>query len=65
MADFQPVTDRVGNLIALCPCCESLMYKRVGMAKLEQVSAEMDITVTQALKRIGDRHQPTVNSDFD
>lgn len=64
MADFQPITERVGNLTALCVDCETIMHKRIGTAKLEQISVQIDITFTEALKRIGDSDRPTLNSDL-
>jgi len=64
MADFQPETETVGNLIALCVDCETVMHKRIGTAKLAQVSAQIDVTFREALKRIGESDQPPVNSDL-
>ena len=64
VADFQPETEAVGNLIALCVDCETIMYKRIGTAKLGLISAQIEVTVTEALKRIGDSDNPIVNSDF-
>lgn len=64
MAEYQPVTEKFGNLIAICPDCNSIMNRRVSMAKLGQVRGEMDITFPQALRHIGESNQPTVNSDL-
>lgn len=64
MADYQPVTETMGNLIAICPTCGSIMNRRASLAKLEQVRGEMDITMPQALQRIVDSNQPSVNSDL-
>jgi hypothetical protein len=64
MADFQPETEAVGNLTALCADCETIMHKRIGTAKLGLISAQIEVTVTEALKRIGDSDNPIVNSDF-
>ncbi len=64
MADFHAVTDKVGNLTAICPCCESWMNKRVSLAKLPEISAHIDITFAQALKHIGGSNQPSLNSDL-
>jgi len=64
MADFQPETEAVGNLTALCEDCETIMHKRIGTAKLGLISAQIEVTVTEALKRIGDSDNPIVNSDF-
>ncbi len=64
MAEYQPITDKTGNLEAVCPDCESMMYRCVSSAKLEQVRGKLDITFPQALQRISESNEPTVNSDL-
>jgi hypothetical protein len=64
MAEYFPITEKFGNLIAICPDCNSMMNRRVSMAKLGQVQRKMDITFPQALLRLSESHQPTVNSDL-
>jgi hypothetical protein len=64
MADYQPVTEKLGNLTAICPDCESIMNRRVSLANLEQVRGKLDITFPQALQRISESNEPTVNSDL-
>lgn len=64
MAEFRPVTDKVGNLIGICPGCNSIMNRRVSMAKLDHVRGKMDITFPHAPRHIVESNQPTVNSDL-
>ena len=64
MADYKPITGTMGNLIAICPTCSSIMNRRSSLAKLEQVRGKIDITMPQALQHIVDSKQPTVNSDL-
>ena len=64
MVEYQPITATVGNLIAICPTCASIMNRRISMAKLTQFQAEMGITFPQALEHIAESNQPTVNSDL-
>jgi len=64
MADYQPVTETLGNLIAICADCEAMMYRRVSLAKLEQIRGQLDITMPQALRHIDESTQPSVNSDL-
>ena len=64
MAEYQPITSNSGNLIGICPCCESMMYRRVNLAKLVQIGANLDITMPQAVPHIGESPQPCVNSDL-
>ncbi len=64
MAEYQPGTTAVGNLVGICPSCESMMYRRVNLAKLEQIRGKLDITMPQALSHIGESTEPSVNSDL-
>jgi hypothetical protein len=64
MVEYQPVTEKIGNLLAICPACNSIMNRRASLAKLGQFRGHMEITFPQALRHIGDSNQPTVNSDF-
>lgn len=65
MVDYMPVTATLGNLVAICSACETMMYRRVSLAKLAQVRGDLDITLPQALEHIGESAQPTVNSDLE
>ena len=65
MVDYMPVTATLGNLVAICSACETMMYRRVSLAKLAQVRGNLDITMPQALEHIGESAQPTVNSDLE
>lgn len=64
MAEYQPVTATVGNLMAICPDCDLMMNRRVSFSKLDMFRLQMDITLPQALQHIVESNQPTVNSDL-
>lgn len=64
MVEYAPVTEKFGNLIAICPDCNSIMNRRVSLAKLEEVRGNMDISYPQALEHIVESNKPTVNSDL-
>ena len=64
MADFEPVTEKFGNLTAICPDCGSIIYQRFSMAKLGQVQGKLTITFPQALERLSESSKPTLNSDL-
>lgn len=49
MVEYTPVTDKIGNLSAICPDCDSIMNRRVSLAKIDLVRGEMDITFPQAM----------------
>lgn len=65
MVDYQPINEKIGNLIAICPCCHSIMNRRVSLVNLEAVLGENVITLPPALEHIDDRNQPTINSDLE
>ena len=64
MADYKPVTVKVGNLIAICPDCDSMMNQRVGLAKLSVFQGKVEVTFSQGLLRVIESCEPTVNSDL-
>jgi len=64
MADYQPVTGTLGNLVAICPDCEVIMYRRVSLKKLAQVRGKLEIRMPQALLHIDENAQLSVNSDL-
>ena len=64
MVDYEPVTETLGNLVAMCSACETMIYRRVSLSKLEQVRGGLDVTMSKAPSHIGESAQPCVNSDF-
>ena len=64
MADYVPLTNKIGNLVGICPDCDVIMNRHVSLAKIEQARGKIDITLPEAVRHIVDRPNPTVNSDF-
>lgn len=64
MVDYQSINEKIGNLIAICSCCHSIMNRRVSLANLKHVLGKMIITLPPALQHIDDRNQPSINSDL-
>jgi len=64
MADYQIVTEKIGNLEAICPDCDKIINQRVSLAKLEDVRGKLDVTLPQALQHITDSNYPSVSSDL-
>ncbi len=54
MADYQSISVTLGDLIGICPNCETIMYRRVNPVKLTQVRGKLNITFPQARSHIGD-----------
>ena len=40
VAEYCPITDKFGNLVAICPDCDAIMNRRVSLAKIEQIRGE-------------------------
>ena len=52
MAEYRPLNAKLGNLIGICPCCESLVYRRVNPSKLDQIKGNLNIAMPKAEPRI-------------
>ena len=64
MAEYSPITEKFGNLVAICPDCDAIMNRRVSLAKIEQIRGKMDISFPEAVRQLYESANPTVNSDF-
>jgi hypothetical protein len=64
MAEYRPITEKFGNLTAICPDCHSIMNRRVSLAKIDQICSGMDIIYSDAVQRLRESSQLTVNSDL-
>lgn len=64
LADYIAQTPTSGMLTGLCCECEAVMYRRISLAGLAQISGVLHVTHTKAHSRIGESLQPSVNSDF-
>lgn len=64
MAEYSPITEKFGNLIAICPDCDALMNRRVSLAKIGQDLSKIDISFPEEVRHLIDSANPTVNGDF-
>ncbi len=64
IADYQRLTDTQGNLVGICPACDTKIYRRVSLPKLDQIRGRLDISFPQALRHINESIQPPVNRYF-
>ncbi|TAN86726.1 MAG: DNA-binding protein [Gallionella sp.] len=64
MVDCMPVTEKIWNLVAICPDCYTIMNQRVGPARLALIRRKMDITLSLPQPHIVESNQPSVNGDL-
>ena len=64
MAEYQPITASLGSLIGICPDCERMIYRCASRAKLPEIQGKLDITFSEAERRVSETDTPIVNSDF-
>ncbi len=64
MADYLPMSDTTGNLRGICPDCDTLIHRRVNMAKIDLIRGQLDVTFPLVESHIRDRASPSVNCDF-
>lgn len=64
MAEYQPITESLGNLMGICPDCDAMIFRRASMTKLPVVRGKLEITFAEAKRQVSESHSLTVNSDF-
>jgi hypothetical protein len=63
MAEYQPITEKFGTLIGICPDCDLMIYRRANRAKAE-IQGDLDITFSEAERQVSKTDPLIVNSDF-
>ena len=64
MAEVKAVNGALGDLMGICPVCETLMHRRVSLAKLGAVLGDLDVSdvsPTLALPHIVDTRETSVD----
>ncbi len=64
IADYLPISERLGNLEGICPECGAMIYRRTSLAKLAQIRGKLDITFREAKGRVSETGEPSLNSDI-
>ena len=64
IADYEPQTATLGNLIGLCPDCDTLIYRRINVTILDEVRGNLSITTLEPEEHINEKNHPSVNSHF-
>jgi len=64
IAEFQLVAQQLGNLVAICATCDTLMYRSVNPANLQRIRGNLDVSFPVTPSRLDETRTPTVNSDF-
>ena len=63
IAEYISITVTTGNLRGICPDCEILIHRRVSLAKLDVVCADLEVDFPQAVPRIIERTIASVDCD--
>jgi hypothetical protein len=64
MADYCPRTALRGLLSGICPSCGRMIYRAATLAKLDQVTGGLDVTLPTAEQRLDDSASALLNADF-
>ena len=64
MAEYSPITKKVGTLVAICPDCDAIMNRLVSLTKIGQIIGKIDISFPEEVRQLIESANPTVNSDL-
>ena len=65
VAEYVPMTAGSGNLKGRCGTCGTVIWRRVSLRNLTDVTGALDVAFPQAQRRIDDTACPSLDSDFD
>jgi hypothetical protein len=65
LAEYQTINEKTGNVVGVCPVCQTLMFRRISNTKIKQFASVMGFSVAQAHLHIVDSFKPSVNCDFE
>jgi hypothetical protein len=54
MADLRQLSATTGDLEGICPVCDSMMHRRVSLARLEAIRGGLDLSSTEQQWRLGE-----------
>ena len=63
MADLEITGPSSGQLVGICPDCNTMMYRRVNPDRIGQIRENLEVTVRQGQSRITDTLTPKLNAD--
>lgn len=55
LLDYVPITPTSGNLKGICEVCGTLIFRRVSLARLDEVTAGCDVAFPQQQKRLTEK----------
>lgn len=64
MAEYSPITEKFGNLTAICPDCNAIMNRRVNLARVRELLGNIDISYAEVVQQLIESPNPSVNSDI-
>lgn len=65
LAEYQPMTAQLGCLVGICSTCNTVMNRRVSLAKMHQARGTLEILMPVARRHIDESQPPTANSEFE
>jgi len=64
MVEYEALGPNRARFVALCPRCESVMYRSVNPVRPPSILASLAGTIPTGSQHIGERREAIVNSDF-
>lgn len=63
-AEYHQVTDKLGNLVAQCSTCRTVMNQLVSLTKTGLIRSKIKVSFPEAQRQLNESEKPSVNSDF-
>jgi hypothetical protein len=64
MADYEPTSPTLGNIVGLCPTCGGVMCRRVNPAQLDEVRGGLEVRIRRGLRDVAENSNLSANCAF-
>lgn len=63
-AELEASNTKIGNLLGICPTCDSVIYRRVSLMRISDALGKLQVSIPEALEPLIKGANPSLNSDF-
>ena len=60
-AVLEGLNEKVGNLMGVCPACDTIIYRRVSYLRWRAAIGDLEVSIPQALEQLVKGYEPSPN----
>jgi hypothetical protein len=64
LVEYVSYSEKLGNLVAICPVCNTIMNRRVSLVSLDEVCGSLEVSHQMRPQQLNENQCPTHNYEF-